>query len=184
MTEEEAPSKLIQLQRDVNAQLIPSGARIFLQAGTDVTITQELGGSFTVNIYGNLARIDAADADALGRASQIKIPESALDDHTVEELVQQQLKNCYDPEIPVNLVDLGLIYDCHVIPIGNDEHRVHVVMTLTAPGCGMGPTIAADVKRKIEAVPTVIATDVELTFDPPWDQSRMSEAAKLQMGML
>jgi len=181
---EETSEKLIQLRRDVNAQLIPSGARIFLQAGTDVTITQELGGSITVNIYGNLARIDAADADALGKDSQIKIPESALEDNTVEELVQQQLRSCYDPEIPVNLVDLGLIYECHVMPIGNNEHRVHVVMTLTAAGCGMGPTIAADVKRKVSAVPTVIATDVELTFDPAWDQSRMTEAAKLQMGML
>lgn len=172
------------LSRDVNAQLIPSGARIFLQAGTEVTITQELGGSFTVNIYGNLARIDGDDADALGREEQNKIPESALEDATVEEIVWSQLKNCYDPEIPVNLVDLGLIYECHVTPLGKKEHHVKVIMTLTAPGCGMGPSIAGDVKRKVSAVPTVTEVDVELVFDPPWGRERMSDAAKLQLGLL
>ncbi len=172
------------LRRDVDALLIPSGARIYLQAGTEVKITQSLGGSYTVNIYGNLARIDANDADALGLSAQEEIPESLLEEMTLEELIWRQMKKCYDPEIPVNIVDLGLIYSCEVLPMGKKDHHVHIKMTLTAPGCGMGPTIASDVKRKVLAVPQVSAAEVEMVFDPPWERSMMSEVAKLELGML
>lgn len=172
------------LRRDVDALLIPSGARIYLQAGTEVKITQALGGSYTVNIYGNLARIDANDADALGLSAQEEIPESALNEMTLEELIWSQMKKCYDPEIPVNIVDLGLIYNCEIIPMGKNDHHVLIKMTLTAPGCGMGPTIAADVKRKVLAVPHVSTVDIEMVFDPPWERSMMSEIAKLELGML
>lgn len=175
---------IIVLRRDVDALLIPSGARIFLQAGTEVKITQSLGGSYTVNIYGNLARIDANDADALGLATEEEIPESILAEMTLEELIWKQMKKCYDPEIPVNIVDLGLIYQCDILPLGANEFQVAVKMTLTAPGCGMGPTIAGDVKRKISAAPHVKIVDVEMVFDPPWTREMMSDVAKLELGML
>ena len=175
---------ILVLRRDVDALLIPSGARIFLQAGTEVRITQSLGGSYTVSIYGNLARIDANDADALGLATEEEIPESILSEMTLEELIWKQMKKCYDPEIPVNIVDLGLIYHCDILPLGANEFQVIIKMTLTAPGCGMGPTIANDVKRKVEAAPTVKSVDVEMVFDPPWTREMMSAVAKLELGML
>lgn len=174
---------IITLQRDVDAYLIPSGARIYLQQGTEVVITQALGNSYTVNIYGNLARIDGKDADALGQESiapPTELPEGA----TLNDLIWAQLKTCYDPEIPVNIVDLGLIYHCDIIKTpGHAEHRVDVTMTLTAPGCGMGPVLADDVKRKLSVLPTVKEVHIELVFDPPWDRNMMSDAAKLQLGM-
>ena len=175
---------ILVLRRDVDALLIPSGARIFLQAGTEVKITQSLGGSYTVNIYGNLARIDANDADALGLETEAEIPESILSEMTLEELIWLQMKKCYDPEIPVNIVDLGLIYQCEILPLGANEFQVKIKMTLTAPGCGMGPTIADDVKRKVSAAPRVKSVEVEMVFDPPWTREMMSTVAKLELGML
>lgn len=175
---------ILVLRRDVDALLIPSGARIFLQAGTEVKITQALGGSYTVNIYGNLARIDANDADALGLSAEEEIPDSILSEMTLEELIWKQMKKCYDPEIPVNVVDLGLIYSCEVLPLGANEFQVNIKMTLTAPGCGMGPTIAEDVRRKISAAPRVKTVEVEMVFDPPWTREMMSDVAKLELGML
>lgn len=172
---------IIILSRDVDAYLIPSGARIYLQEGTEVTITQQLGGSYTVNIYGNLARIDGKDADALGRESEI-VPTELPEGANLADYVWTQLKSCYDPEIPVNIVDLGLIYDCEI----NKEdagHIVKITMTLTAPGCGMGPVLAGDVKQKILSLPTVTDVEVELVFEPPWDRSMMSDEAKLELGM-
>ena len=174
---------IVILNRDVDALLIPSGARIYLQRGTEVTITQSLGGSFTVNIYGNLARVDAKDADALGKPITEKIPETALENLSIEELIWSQLKTCYDPEIPVNIVDLGLIYESEVIEKSEKQFQVTIKMTLTAPGCGMGPSIAAEVKAKVESVPYVQDAVIELVFDPPWNHGMMSDEAKLELGM-
>lgn len=177
--------EIIVLSRDCAALLVPSGARIMLHVGTEVTITQSLGNSYTVSVYGNLARIDGKDADALG-----KTPVNPLNDlsenATIEEKVWSQLKAVYDPEIPVNIVDLGLVYQCDAQPDLNDNtgYHIKIVMTLTAPGCGMGPVIAHDAKQKILAIPGVKTADIEIVFDPPWDQSKMSDVAKLGLGML
>lgn len=176
--------KIVVINRDVDALMIPSGARIYLQAGTEVTITQALGGSYTVNIYGNLARIDAKDADALGMSSEEEVPENLLQNHSLDEVVWIQLKKVYDPEIPVNIADLGLIYDTQVVPLGKGDNLIKIQMTLTAPGCGMGPTIVSDVERKILAIPTVTDTKVEMVFDPPWSREMMSDAAKLELGLM
>lgn len=181
MTDEK---KIIVIKRDVDALMIPSGARIYLQAGTEVTVTQALGGSYTVNIYGNLARIDAKDADALGMSNEEEVDEEMLASHSLEELVSLQLKKVYDPEIPVNIADLGLIYDTQAIPLGKGDHMIEVKMTLTAPGCGMGPTIVSDVERKLRAIPCVVDTKVEMVFDPPWSRDMMSDAAKLELGLM
>lgn len=175
----------VSLQRDVDAVIVPAGDRITLPAGTVGYITQSLGGSFTVYIEGNLFRIAGQDADALGKEpiTPPELPENATDED-VEQLVWEQLRSCYDPEIPINIVDLGLIYQCELEKIGEDRRRAQVRMTLTAPGCGMGDILAEDVKSKLEIIPTIEEANVELVFDPPWDQSMMSEAAKLQTGML
>src|SRR3989338_5702751 len=174
--------KIIILNRDCQALLVPSGSRIMLHAGTEVAVTQSLGESYTVNVYGNLARIDGKDADALG-----KIPTNPLanlpKNASIEDQVWLQLHGVYDPEIPVNIVDLGLVYDCNITP-DKKQYHVKIVMTLTAPGCGMGPVIALDAKQKILAIPSVKTVDVDIVFDPPWDQSKMSDTAKLELGML
>src|SRR3990167_4462245 len=178
-----AEREIIIVSRDVFAMLVPSGARVMLHKGTEVTITQALGNSFTVSVYGNLARIDAKDADALGREARTildDLPEGA----TVEDKVWAQLHTVYDPEIPVNIVDLGLIYECTITPAENNRYNVHINMTLTAPGCGMGPVIVNDVEEKVAAIPDVAMVHVDLVFDPPWTQDRMSDVAKLELGML
>jgi len=177
-----AGHEIITLHRDVDGLLIPSGARIHLQEGTEVVVTQALGNSITLNVYGNLVRIDGKDADTIG-----KEPIKAADlpnDATLEDRIWAQLKTCFDPEIPVNIVDLGLIYGVDILPLGKDEFRVNIKMTLTAPGCGMGPVIAEDVKRKIESLATVNHAEIDIVFDPPWTQDRMSNAAQLQLGIL
>lgn len=175
--------EIIVLSKDIFAMLVPSGARVMLHKGTEVTITQSLGNSFTVSVYGNLARIDAKDAEALGKEVYNPLqdlPEGA----TVEDKVWTQLHTVYDPEIPVNIVDLGLIYECKVIEKSDKTYAVAIDMTLTAPGCGMGPVIADDVKQKVLSIPEVSEANIELVFEPPWDQSRMSDVAKLELGML
>jgi probable FeS assembly SUF system protein SufT len=177
----------VTLQRDCEAILIPSGTEILIPGGSVVFITQALGGSYTVNINGNLARIAAQDADALGvdvndtasTVSQAKTGNGKVD----EDLVWDQMRTCYDPEIPINIVDLGLIYNCQIIPLEDGGNRVDIVMTLTAPGCGMGQFLAEDVRNKVASVPDVTEVNVDLTFDPPWDQSMMSEAARLETGL-
>ncbi len=174
---------ILVLSRDVDALLIPSGAPIYLQKGTEVIITQDLGETYTVNIYGNLARISGKDADALGKQPSVLKTELPAG-MSLEEAIWEQLKTCFDPEIPVNIVDLGLIYDCRIITQAEDQHQVEITMTLTAPGCGMGPVLAGDIKQKIRSLPTVQEVQVEVIFDPPWDRERMSDAAKLQLGML
>ena len=180
----------ITLARDCEANLVPSGTPVMLPVSSVVHVTQALGGAYTVMINGSLARIDGRNADALGLASAAADTQKLEDkqpvgDGSVDEAkVWDVLKTCYDPEIPINMVDLGLIYECKVEPLGAPgKNRVHVVMTLTAPGCGMGEFIAADVRAKIAAMDNVSAVDVELTFDPPWDQERMSEAARLEAGL-
>ena len=174
------------LTRDVEAAVIPIGDRVTLQKGGQAYITQTLGGSYTVIVNGNMFRIEGKDADALGLEVAAK-PASTGAPVTQEQLekeVWNQLRSCYDPEIPVNIVDLGLIYDCHLTPVAPGSHRVEVKMTLTAPGCGMGPMLAQDVQNKVLGLEGVDDVAVELVWDPPWNQSMMTEAAKLQLGLM
>jgi len=156
-----------------------------MPAGTVGYITQSLGGSFTVFVDGNLFRIDGIDADAIGKEPVMPpaLPENASNDD-VEKLVWSQMKTCYDPEIPVNIVDLGLVYSCELTKNGQGQREVSVTMTLTAPGCGMGDIIVEDVRSKIKIIPTVEKVDIELTFEPPWNHHMMTEAARLETGML
>jgi len=177
-------SETVALERDCPVIAVPTGEPAILPEGTVVEIVQALGGSYTVQLGWRLFRIDGADADALGKTPRHKpqLPEGA-DDQAVEALVWEQLKTCYDPEIPINIVDLGLIYDCQVIPQRNGSRHVRIRMTLTAPACGMGPVLTEEVRRRVLEVPTVESCDVELVFDPPWDRSRMSEAARLATGI-
>lgn len=173
------------LARDCDAILVPQGDRVMLPAGQIGYITQALGGSFTAYVEGNLFRIAGADADALGKQppDPIALPENA-GDADVERLVWEQLRTCFDPEIPVNVVDLGLVYDVSLESREDSQRQVYVKMTLTAPGCGMGDILVDDVRSKLEMIPTVAEADVDLVFDPPWNHSMMSDAAKLETGML
>ena len=173
------------LERDVKAVIVPAGAEVKLKAGQSGFITQALGGSFTLYIDGNLFRLAGEDADAIGRriVKPPELPPNATEDD-VRALVWQQMRNCFDPEIPINIVELGLVYECEVVPNADGSRNVSIKMTLTAPGCGMGDVLVQDVKEKVEVVPTVAKTEVELVFDPPWNQSMMSEAARLQTGMM
>jgi probable FeS assembly SUF system protein SufT len=176
----------VTLARDCDAILIPSGAHISLREGTVVFITQALGGNYTVNVNGNLAQVGARDADALGFEAPVQPAQAAAASRgpVQEELLWDQMRTCYDPEIPINIVDLGLIYECNVTALPEGGNRVDVRMTLTAPGCGMGQFLAEDVRSKLQQVPNVTEVNVDLTFDPPWSQSMMSEAARLETGML
>ena len=179
-------NKPIVLNRDCDAVLIPVGTPLSLTEGTTVLITQALGGSYTVNVNGNLARIHAKNADALGFhvAKESSTKKEISGDGTVnEQLVWEQLSTCFDPEIPINIVELGLIYECGVTPLGADGNQVDITMTLTSPGCGMGDYLADDVRTKILALPNVTEVNVNLTFEPPWNYDMMSEAAKLETGM-
>ncbi|MHB8874532.1 MAG: putative Fe-S cluster assembly protein SufT [Myxococcaceae bacterium] len=176
-----ASDERITLSRDVEAIEIPSGFPLTLEAGKEVRITQALGGSYTVTTwFGGMARISGRDADALGK--QGAAADAAARDRPLQEQVWEELKQVFDPEIPVNIVDLGLIYACTFTPLEHGRTKVGIAMTLTAPGCGMGDVLRADVQRRLTDLPGVDA-EVELVLDPPWDQSRMSEAARLQLGM-
>lgn len=172
------------VNRDVTAIVVPAGVEVKLHSGQAGYITQALGGSFTVYLEGNLFRIAGEDADAIGK-QVVKAPELPPDatDADVLKLVWDQMRTCYDPEIPINIVELGLVYECDVALNEDGTRTVNIKMTLTAPGCGMGEILVADVKDKVERIPTVREANVELTFDPPWNQSMMSEAARLQTGM-
>ncbi len=170
--------RMVVVQRDCPARLVPSGTRITITKDTFVTLAQDLGGTFTVNVNGNLARIDGTDADALGLEPldlQFEPPEG---DEVSEDQVRQALATVYDPEIPVNVLDLGLIYRCEV-----KGRIVEIDMTLTAPGCGMGPVLVDDVKYRVGKVPNVEEVRVELVFDPPWDRDMMTEEAQLELGV-
>ena len=173
------------IQRDVRAVIVPAGIEVKLRTGTVGYITQSLGGSFTVYVEGNLFRIAGEDGDALGKEPMRRpeLPPGATDDD-VGRLVWDQLRTCFDPEIPINIVDLGLVYQCELTANEDGTRDVAIRMTLTAPGCGMGEVLVADVKDKLQIVPTIRKADVELVFDPPWNQSMMSEAARLQTGLM
>jgi probable FeS assembly SUF system protein SufT len=176
------------LLRDCPATRIPSGESITLAKDTNVYITQALGGSYTVATDQGLARIADEDADALGIEPAGKKAESAAPfDENVpvdEKAVWDQLRTCYDPEIPVNIVDLGLVYDCVITPREKEGARVDIKMTLTAPGCGMGPVIASEAKSKVLGVPGVGDAEVELVWDPPWNQAMISESGKMKLGLI
>lgn len=171
-------------QRDCDVVMIPVGDRVTMPAGTVGYITQALGGSFTVFVDGNLFRIAGIDADAIGKNPVMppSLPENATQED-VEALLWEQMKTVYDPEIPVNIVDLGLVYRCDMRQAEDGDHIVDVEMTLTAPGCGMGDILVDDVQSKLELVPTVRQVNVELTFDPLWNHTMMSEVARLETGM-
>jgi probable FeS assembly SUF system protein SufT len=182
----------VTLKRDVEASVIPVGTKVTLQSGEPAYITQSLGGAYTVVVNGNMFRIEGRDADALGLepAEKPAISAAALGgpvsaEH-LEKEVWNQMRTCYDPEIPVNIVDLGLIYDCKIEPIAgaNNSYRVNVKMTLTAPGCGMGPTLQQDVQNKLLSIEGVDDVNVELVWEPQWNQGMLTEAAKLQLGLL
>jgi probable FeS assembly SUF system protein SufT len=176
----------VTLTRDVEAAVIPVGNRVTLQKGQQAHITQSLGGSYTVIVNGNMFRIEGTDADALG-IKPVEKPASTgapVSQEHLEKEIWNQLRSCYDPEIPVNIVDLGLIYDCHITPLTAGSHKVDVKMTLTAPGCGMGPMLAQDVQNKVLGLEGVDDVAVELVWEPPWNQGMMTEAAKLQLGLM
>lgn len=174
------------LIRDVEASVIPAGMKVTLQKGETAHITQSLGGSYTVIVNGNMFRVEGKDADALGLEVAAKPASTGtpIAADALEKEIWNQLRSCYDPEIPVNIVDLGLIYDCHLAPLGANNFKADVKMTLTAPGCGMGPVLAQDVQTKLLSLEGVDDVSVELVWDPPWNQSMMTEAAKLQLGLL
>ncbi|HEY5037009.1 MAG TPA: putative Fe-S cluster assembly protein SufT [Chthoniobacterales bacterium] len=178
------------LSRDVEAIQIPSGNKTTLPAGTPGVVTQTLGGSYTIATYQGLARIPEKDLDALGLEKPAGEPnESANGDKEAAEAVNEkavwdQLRQCYDPEIPVNIVDLGLVYDCQLLQRPEGGAKVEVKMTLTAPGCGMGPAIAHDAQSKILSIEGVDEADVQLVWDPPWNQNMISEAGRMKLGMI
>ncbi|MCG5547796.1 putative Fe-S cluster assembly protein SufT [Halorhodospira halochloris] len=175
----------IVFQRDCEAVVIPAGDTGTIPEGAEGVLTQALGGSYTVFLQGYLFRIDGNNADAIGKEppQPPQLPDNATDED-VEGLIWEQMATCYDPEIPVNVVDLGLIYRCDIAKDENGYRNVDIDMTLTAPGCGMGDILAHDIKVKVEMVPTVATAQVNLVFTPPWTQDRMSEAAKLQVGLM
>ena len=174
--------KRLRLLRDVEANMVPSGDKVTLAEGNLVQITQSLGGNHTVIINGNMAQISAENEDALGIKTEIKNNQDPNSDFS-EQLVWDQLKTCYDPEIPVNIVELGLIYDLRIQDLESGEKNILIKMTLTAPGCGMGPVISDEVQRKVNALKNVKNVKVELVWEPQWNQGMMSEAAQLELGM-
>jgi probable FeS assembly SUF system protein SufT len=183
-------SETVTLTRDCEAAIVPVGDKVTLQKGEQALITQSLGGTYTVVVNGNMFRIDSKNADALGKEVAAKPAGQAghgpASPEDVEKEVWNLMRSVYDPEIPVNIVDLGLVYDCKVDPKEDPSgtYCVEVKMTLTAPGCGMGPVLQEDVHNKVLSIETVDEARVELVWDPPWNQGMMTEAAKLQLGMM
>ena len=177
-------SEPVRFERDCAAVMVPQGEAVTLPAGSVGYITQSLGGSYTVFVEGNLFRIAGKDADAIGKEPPppLELPEDASDED-VEALVWRQLRTCFDPEIPFNIVDLGLVYEANLRHREDGRRTVEVKMTLTAPGCGMGEILVDDVRSKLHQIPTIAEADVELVFDPPWGRHMMSEAARLETGM-
>ncbi len=172
------------VERDCPGILVPAGSEVVIPEGTDVQVTQSLGGSFTVHIGGNLVRVAGRDADALGLdpPEPITLTENPTDAE-FEALVEAQLKTCYDPEIPINIMDLGLVYQCDITRRDDGKRDVTIAMTLTAPGCGMGEILVADARERLEQIPGIGEIKVELVFDPPWNPGMMSDEARLQTGM-
>ncbi|ASF46425.1 putative Fe-S cluster assembly protein SufT [Methylovulum psychrotolerans] len=181
MTDKES----VVLTRDVDIVTIPDGTTGMLRQGMMVTVHQALGDSFTViTDYGHMVRIAGGDADALGRQPQrLQTLVSEDSAEAIEQNCWEVMRTVYDPEIPVNIVELGLVYYCKVTPMTDGHYAVEVIMTLTAPGCGMGPVIQGDVERGIRALPGVGSVNVEVVLDPPWSRDMMSEVAKLQLGL-
>ena len=172
--------RLVPVQREVVARLVPTGTDITIPNGVFVTLTQALGGTYTVVFNGNMARIDAEDADALGFEPEILTFEEPADGHVAESQVWEALKTVHDPEIPVNIVDLGLVYK---LDIDRDKGEANVIMTLTSPACGMGEILVEDVKRRLALVPFMSNIQVKLVFDPPWSREMMSEEAQLDLNL-
>jgi probable FeS assembly SUF system protein SufT len=173
------------LSRDVEVAAIPYGDKLTLTAGATVYITQALGGSYTaMTDHGYMVRVEGKDADAIGEEATKPVTEADAAGKTVGELAWEQLKTCFDPEIPVNIVDLGLVYKCEAEALPEGGEKVTVQFTLTAPGCGMGDYLKQDVEQKILGLPGVKAADVQVVLDPPWSQSMMSDAARLQLGLM
>lgn len=170
------------MSRDCDAVQIPAGNVVTLPAGTEVDITQRLGGSFTVHAMGGLFRIGAKDADALGLTAE-EAPKVVVEGAVDEKMVWETLRSCYDPEIPVNIVDLGLVYDMGIEDLPTGSKKVFVKMTLTAPGCGMGATIAGDAQQKILCLPGVEDASVEIVWDPPWHQSMITPEGRRLLGI-
>ena len=175
-------SEFIDVLRECDGYLIPSGDKIKLKQGTKVKITQSLGGDFTLYVNGNLVKINGVDADAIGQKIQKQEHKSDIKEYD-EKHIWDVLKTCYDPEIPVNIVDLGLVYDLKSSKKDSGKYDINIKMTLTAPGCGMGPSIAQDVDNKVSELPGVNDVLVEIVWEPVWDRSMMSEDAKLKLGM-
>jgi probable FeS assembly SUF system protein SufT len=180
----------VELKRDCDAIQIPVGNNVVLPAGTSVDITQTLGGSFTIHAMGGLFRIAPKDADALGLETASETTAAADPNKPApsegpvdEKMVWETLKSCYDPEIPVNIVDLGLVYDLHIDPLPSGNSKIYVKMTLTAPGCGMGATIAGDAQQKILYLPGVEDASVEIVWDPPWHQSMITAEGRRILGL-
>ena len=180
-----AESERITLTRDVNVVLIPDGNHGTLNKGDEVTLHQSLGDNYTVvTNQGYMVRIAGVDADALGKEPHtLHTLVTETDSESIEKNCWEVMKTVYDPEIPVNIVDLGLVYHCYVTPIEEGKNDVHIIMTLTAPGCGMGPVIQSDVEKSIKALPGVANVNVEVVLDPPWSQDMISEVAKVQLGL-
>ena len=176
--------EVVVTNRECEARLIPAGTEIMIPKNSFVTITQALGGTFSVAVNGNLARIEGKDADALGKVVEFEEFETPEDGSINENHVWAAIRQCYDPEIPVNVVELGLIYKCAFHTTELNEQHVIIDMTLTAPGCGMGPSIIADIERKVSQVPGVDKVIIDLVFDPPWSNDMLSDEAKLELGML
>ena len=176
-------NQIILLQRDCDALLIPAGTPLDLPKGTEVMITQSLGGSFTANVYGNLVRIAGKDADALG-VEPYDVTDDLPSDASVSEKAWAVLKTIFDPEISVNIVDLGLVYEVNINEDEPAQCTIEVVMTLTSPGCGMGPVIEQDVKQRLSALSGVAEVSVTMVFEPPWTREDMSEAARLELGLM
>lgn len=176
--------QVVTAERDCPGVLVPMGTEVVIPEGTEVQITQAMGGSITVHIGGNLVRVDAANAEALGLDIDQgePMPENPTDEE-FEQLAWSQLKTCFDPEIPINIVDLGLIYKCEFETREDGKREVTVDLTLTAPGCGMGDILLNDVRAKLRMIPTCDKVHAELVFDPPWGPERMSDEARLQTGM-
>jgi probable FeS assembly SUF system protein SufT len=182
------------LERDCEAVMVPWGTSTTLQAGSHAQITQQLGGSISVMVNGNLYRIAGENADALGldaaemlaaeREAAGAEPEGGQTAESVEGAAWRLLGTCYDPEIPVDIVNLGLVYLCQALPLPDGGFRLDVKMTLTAPGCGMGTMIADEAREKLLTIPGVEEVDVELVWSPPWSRDMMSEAARLEMGLM
>jgi len=173
------------VSRDIEVAAIPYGEKVELKAGQTVFITQSLGGSHTVMTdMGYMVRVEGKDADAIGEAPVVPLSVEDVGGRTVEQMAWEQLKTCFDPEIPVNMVDLGLVYGCEATKTEDGADKISVRFTLTAPGCGMGDYLREDIRGKLLQIPGVKEVDAQVVFDPPWNQAMMSDAARLQLGLM